>query len=137
MRRAHLGRPGRRLGFVLLLTATALSGCSWFEGSASSHRPVAVTQDSQIQRNADTADPLVRVVSSMPVGVAQGFREPATGETLKLQVVRSYYAASGRPCREFLVTNASGAVTPRVACESEGRWLQARPLRKDAEGPAR
>jgi hypothetical protein len=72
----------------------------------------------------------------MPLTVNQTFREPATGELLNVRVVRAYAAASGRQCREYLVTSQGGGEPKsRVACVKGDRWVDARPLRPDAGVP--
>jgi hypothetical protein len=72
----------------------------------------------------------------MPATIDQTFREPATGELLKVRVVRIYSAASGRPCREYLVINQRGDQSSRVACANGDRWVEARPLRQDGRAAA-
>ncbi len=49
-------------------------------------------------------------------------------------MVRIYDAASGRNCREYVVTDPAGRQQMRVACRMGDRWVHARPLRLD--GPA-
>ena len=67
--------------------------------------------------------------------IEQGFREPATGTLLKVMVVRAYEAASGRPCREYVVTDAMGHQQAQVACRSGDHWINARPLRLNSSSP--
>jgi len=72
---------------------------------------------------------LLRLIGTMPMSIDQTFKEPATGELLRIRVLRAYAAASGRSCRQYLVTEESGAQSYRVACESGDHWVEARPLR--------
>jgi hypothetical protein len=128
-------------GLALALTAMVLAGCSTMQAinpwqSGSLPPKTAQVQAIQHQPGPDNANPLLRLVGTMPVTVDQTFREPATGELLKVRVVRAYTAASGRQCREYQVTNQSGQQANRVACVNGERWVEARPLRQGGTGSA-
>jgi hypothetical protein len=93
----------------------------------------AATDHRTPPRAATTAsDPLLTLVATMPLRTGQGFREPATGEMLKVEVIRAYDAASGRACREYSVTDQRGAHREGLACRNGDRWTNARPLRLDS-----
>jgi hypothetical protein len=84
---------------------------------------------------AAAGDPLLRLVSTMPVRTDQGFREPVTGAMLTVEVVRQYDAASGHTCREYTVTDSTGGQRQGVACQTGDTWTNARPLRSAAGLP--
>jgi hypothetical protein len=129
----------RRLGAAAALAA--LAGCSTvqainpFQSDAPAPKTAPV-QPITSQPRVDTGDPLLRLIATMPVTSDQTFREPATGEVLRVRVVRVYAAASGRTCREYRVTNQSGQEQIRLACANGDRWVSARPLRQDPSGSA-
>jgi hypothetical protein len=77
---------------------------------------------------------LLRVVGTLPLRTDQSFQEPATGAVLRIEVMRIYEAASGRSCREYLVTDGAGRQQVRVACRLGDRWVHARPLRLEGAG---
>jgi hypothetical protein len=77
---------------------------------------------------------LLRVVGTLALRADQSFQEPATGAVLRVEVMRIYEAASGRACREYLVTDPAGRQQLRVACRTGDRWVHARPLRLDGPG---
>ena len=47
---------------------------------------------------------------------------------LRVQVVSDYHAASGRQCKQYLVTDDKGASRSHVACRTEQGWTEVRPL---------
>jgi hypothetical protein len=95
--------------------------------------PAAAPERRAPQAAAGTAsDPLLTLVATMPLRTGQGFREPATGEMLKVEVIRAYDAASGRTCREYAVTDPRGGHRQGLACRNGDRWTNARPLRLDS-----
>lgn len=112
-------RPLRALAAVV--GVAALMGC-------------ARTGDRAFSNAAVTARP--PVVSSDPVVVFASQAQPgastrlalADGRTAQVRLVRSYYAASGRECRELRV-DAGMAERARLVCAApEGGWVEARPL---------
>jgi hypothetical protein len=123
----------------------AVLGATLFGAAAcqtvSSINPFGGTQEAPVasspampQPRVETGDPLLRVVGTLPLRTDQSFQEPATGAVLRVEVMRIYEAASGRSCREYLVTDPAGRQQNRVACRMGDRWVHARPLRID--GPA-
>jgi hypothetical protein len=70
------------------------------------------------------------------MAVDYGFREPATGEVLRVRVVQAYAAASGRTCREFVTVAPGRAEQHRLACGEGDRWVAARPLRVESTDAA-
>ena len=126
-----------RLGAVALMGLIALAGCSTMRAinpwqSETGPPNTARPQGALSQPKVDSSDPLVRLVGTMPMTVDQSFREPATGEVLRVRVLRSYAAASGRSCREFAVITPAGDEQRRVVCADGDRWVPARPLRLEA-----
>ncbi len=115
------------------IVAASLGSCS----TSSSVSPAKVAATSTKASPAAT-DPLLRLVATMPIRTSQGFREPATGEMLKIEVVRAYDAASGRLCREYVVTYPQGGARQGLACRTGEGWQSARPLRLEtaAQGAA-
>jgi hypothetical protein len=71
----------------------------------------------------------------MPLRTGEGFREPVTGQMLQVEVVRAYDAASGRPCREYSVTDQKGVSRGGVVCRIGDQWVNARPLLRDSSAP--
>lgn len=143
-------------GVPVLLLALALSGCATLEAinpwtsenleaqrAASAGRPASGTTPAvAAARTApaataapNSADPLLRLVATMPPTGEQSFREPVTGETLKVRVLRSYTAASGRACREYQVLTVRDERQVRVACAGTDGWVQAKRLRQEAGAP--
>jgi hypothetical protein len=122
---------------LVALSLVAVAGCSTPQ-STNSWRSDAGTpktaapQSAPTQSKVENGDPLIRLVGSMPMAVDQGFSEPATGEVLRVRVLRAYVAASGRPCREFVVIGAGGGEQRRVACEDGAQWVAAHPLRQES-----
>ena len=86
------------------------------------------------QPRIEAGDPLLRLIGTLPLRTDQSFQEPATGAVLKIEVIRIYDAASGRNCREYVVTDPAGRQQMRVACRLGDRWVHARPLRLDGPG---
>lgn len=105
-----------------MLVALVLSGCGALSGAGSGQTaatPVAVPQRPM--------EPLALFASQARQG-EQSVLAPAPGAApVRVQVVRSYYAASGRPCRELAL--GSGTTTrPALYCEEPTGWAAARPL---------
>jgi hypothetical protein len=113
-------------GVFVGIAAASLVACSG--GSSSQQTPAAQVQSSPAAVQA-TGDPLVRLVASMSLNTDQQFREPVTGQVLKVELVRAYDAASGRPCREYMVTDEKGVQQQGVACRIGDQWVRAHPLR--------
>jgi hypothetical protein len=121
---------------VISVCLMVLAGCSTVQPTNSWHSGTGAANTGGVQADqrqpiVENGDPLLRLVGTMPITVDQGFREPATGEVLRVRVLRAYAAASGRPCREFATEAAGGVEQHRVACEDGSRWVAARPLRQE------
>jgi hypothetical protein len=113
-----------------LFGAAACSSMPWNSPAT----PVAASAPVASQPRVETGDPLLRMIGTLPLRTDQSFQEPATGAVLKVEVVRIYDAASGRNCREYVVTDPAGRQQMRVACRMGDRWVHARPLRLDGPG---
>ncbi len=71
-------------------------------------------------------DPVVAFAAANQVGAQASL--PLAGGRTPVRVNRSYYAASGRECREVLVGAGSGARS-QLVCQGEGgAWAASRPL---------
>jgi len=118
MRRDRILRS-RPLRLPLLLGALLLGGCSMMPGSATT-TPVAAAPPPV------PTDPVVAFAATNQPG-AQASLALAGGRT-PVRVARSYYAASGRECREVLVGAGPGARS-QLVCQGEGgAWAASRPL---------
>lgn len=132
------GRPGTPVSrggaasyaarMMVVVGLAALGGCSTSNSHSVSGTAKTPATAASEQSKVD-GDPLIRLVGTLPVAVDYGFREPATGETLRVRVLQAYAAASGRPCRQFVVVAPGRAEQHRLACEEGDRWVAARPLR--------
>lgn len=107
---------------VPLLAALVLSGCDTLSGMGGSQTvaaPAALPQR--------PLEPLAVFASQARPG-EQSTLAPAPGAApVRVQMVRSYYAASGRPCRELALGGGSTA-RPLLYCEEPTGWAAARPL---------
>ena len=50
---------------------------------------------------------------------------PETGQSVQVRLLRVYYAASGRECREVAVGSARSV---QLVCQTGQAWVPARPL---------
>ncbi len=117
MRRDPILRS-RRLRLPFLLGGLLLGGCGLIPGSSSAPEVAAPPP-------APT-DPIVAFAASNQVGAQASL--PLAGGRTPVRVNRSYYAASGRECREVLVGAGSGARS-QLVCQAEGgAWAASRPL---------
>jgi len=126
-----IGVAGLTRCLVVGVAAISLASCSGSSSHGPSKTGDAVPTTPKLAAAGDASDPLLRLIATMPVRTGQGFREPATGEMLKVEVVRAYDAASGRNCREYVVTDTNGVLRQGVACRDGDKWVAARPLRLD------
>jgi hypothetical protein len=134
-------RGWRRMDALAVVGLMTLAGCSSVQSinpwqSDAGATKTARSQAAQPQLKVDNSDPLMRLLATLPMTVDQGFREPATGEMLRVRVLSAYTAASGRPCREYLVVTPAGDEQRRVACAEGDRWVAARPLRLETAASA-
>lgn len=107
---------------VPMLVALALPGCdslSGMGGGQTAAAPAALPQR--------PLEPLALFASQARPG-EQSTLAPAPGAApVRVQLVRSYHAASGRPCRELAV-GSGAAARPALYCEEPTGWAAARPL---------
>jgi hypothetical protein len=114
------GRPakGTSIPAALLGALLLLAGCGADRQAA---MPAAAPALAAVQQ-----DPLGQFVRTTPPGQA-GRVVLADGRTTEARVVRAYAAASGRECREVIL-GAGTAGQASLLCQSEDRWVAARPL---------
>ncbi|MGX9962100.1 DVU3141 family protein [Roseomonas sp. F4] len=111
--------PGRAL--LAMAALLALAGCGRggegvFSNAAVTARPAVVS-----------SDPVVIFASRAQPGATERLTL-ADGQAAQVRLVRTYYAASGRECRELRV-DAGMAERSRLICAApEGGWVEARPL---------
>ena len=117
---SNSGLKGSRcLRAVPILTlAAALLGCQAtgpedVPGAAAPSRP---------------ADPVAAFAARATPGAEDQVLIPETGQIARLRLVRAYYAASGRECREVLLRTAGGAEGSRLLCNDGRAWVDSRPL---------
>jgi hypothetical protein len=96
----------------VLWLAIALAGCADLTPRAYS-KPAPLP--------AATPSALVELVGKTAPG------QPVISGESSVQVVREYHAASGRSCKQYVVTDAKGS-TGHLACRGEQGWLEVRPL---------
>ena len=72
-----------------------------------------------------TTDPIALFAASSSPGAEGTVVLADTGQSVRVRLLRSYAAASGRECREVAV-GPSQAV--RLICRADGAWIPARPL---------
>ncbi|MFC4169332.1 DVU3141 family protein [Teichococcus aestuarii] len=105
-----------------MLAALVLSGCDTLSGMGGGQ--TAATPAALPQR---PLEPLAVFASQARPG-EQSTLSPAPGAApVRVQMVRSYYAASGRPCRELALGSGSTS-RPVLYCEEPTGWAAARPL---------
>jgi len=105
----------------ILCGALLLGGCSttwpWKRGAAPEATAARVEPVDQVLAAASTAAPGVasRVVT-------------ADGAVATVVVERSYFAASGRECREVSTAGSSGYGERRILCLTKAGWAWSRPV---------
>lgn len=130
---AMIDRTGPRAAVALLLLAP-LGACS---GSGVSLWPFGGT-DAAVPA---AGGPVTAVASNDPVVIFAAGAQPGTvsritlanGQSANVRLVRSYFSANGRECREVLVS-AGPAERNRVVCAAETGWTEARPLLRGGAG---
>ncbi len=116
--RTNAGRLAVLPGLLLLAACSGGAGGLWNSTAAPGPSPAAV---------AASQDPIAVFAAQATPG-AQSRVTLADGQPANLRLGRSYFAASGRECREVLV---GAGVTQRnqLVCQAEGGvWVPARPL---------
>jgi len=119
-------RPAARMQMMgLALLASLLAGCgtvSGLTGGNSAASPASATLPPP-----RPADPLAAFAAAARPG-QQSMVSPSAGAApVPVRLVRSYFAASGRPCRE-LALGVSGVQRSALYCEEPGGWEAAQPL---------
>lgn len=109
--------------FPLLLIAAALGGCGSLPGLGTAREPVPPAQATLPPPRPE--DPLAAFAATAREG-QQAMLPPAPGAPPALvRVARSYFAGSGRNCREL----AMGGGRAALYCEdASSGWAAARPL---------
>jgi hypothetical protein len=112
----------------LLLGLALLGGCAGGDGSRWSFGARQGVADGQAATPAAvTLDPIAAFAAQAQPGATRSVTT-ADGRAATVRLVRSYQAASGRPCREVLVGSGM-AERSQVVCQREdGAWVPARPL---------
>jgi type IV pilus biogenesis protein CpaD/CtpE len=82
---------------------------------------------------APISDPVVAFAASAGPGAEETVTLPSTGQTVRLRLVRSYAAASGRECREVQMGTGTGSAA-RLLCSAGSGWREARPLIRGSTG---
>ena len=107
------GLAAGSLGVALLLAACAETGTVPTQGAEGPPAPIS--------------DPVVAFAAAAGAGAEETVTLPSTGQTVRLRLVRSYAAASGRECREVQMGTGSGSAS-RLLCSAGTGWREARPL---------
>lgn len=125
-------RPRRRtVPVAMVLLALAGGGCAevgggWLGGAGGGDAGAAQAG------MAVPADPVVAFAAQARPGTEGTVTDPATGQAMRVRLVRAYAAASGRECRELALMGfaaAGGGERRRLVCRGEGgAWAEARPL---------
>ena len=101
------------------LCAVALLGCARVEAPEVASAAPATA--------AAPTDPVVAFAAAAQPGMESVVTMPGSGGTARVRLLRAYYAASGRDCREVLV-GAGLDERSRLVCQADGQWAEARPL---------
>jgi hypothetical protein len=109
----------RRLALAALLCPLLLAGCEATLGGAT---PAAAPAAPPVP-----ADPLVAFAASAAPGTESRV-VLVDGTPALVRMTRSYFAASGRECRELLVGSGVAQRVQLVCSGEDGAWNTARPL---------
>lgn len=121
--RCRSGRRGggptpRGLAFLLLLGLAACGGGATQQGRTGTPEATGL---------AAPADPIASFAARAQLG-AESRIVLADGQPATVRLARSYFAASGRECREVVVGTGT-TQRAQVVCQGEGgAWVAARPL---------
>jgi len=103
-----------------LIALACAAGCAQVPA-----KPAAET--AAMQRSSATTS-IVDYVSKADVGQSSSVA-PADGQqAVTVRVISAYAAASGRTCRQYVVTEAGGKSRPHLACSGDQGWVEVRPL---------
>lgn len=127
-RLSHAGAATLRLG-VVLAAALALPGCArlGLGGPADASAP-------RVGATTVPQDPVAAFAAQSQPG-AQGRVTLANGQPVAVRLVRGYAAASGRECREVLVSSGSVERSQLICTTEDGSWAAARPLLRGGGTP--
>ena len=103
-----------------LIALVCVGGCA--------HAPATPVAEAAALQRSSTTTSIVDFVSKAEVG------QSAPVDQVTVQVVSAYAAASGRTCRQYLVTEAGGKSRPHLACSSDQGWVEVRPLIAEGSG---
>lgn len=110
-RRRHEFKPK---GMFAILSVLVAAGCANNQVAPQADIPAPVTND-----------PVALFAASASPGSEGNVVLPETGQSVRVRMIRSYAAASGRECREIGV---GPSLSQRVVCRAGDGWVMARPL---------
>jgi len=70
----------------------------------------------------------LQFVATASAGQSANLVDPSLNGAVTVRVIKTYSAASGRPCKEFSVTDRDQKIAIHVACAAADGWVEARPL---------
>lgn len=108
------------IGVLLLLVGCAGTGGRTAGSGASAPAATAAAAEAP-------ADPIVAFVAQATPGAAERITIGSTGESVPVRLTRTYFAASGRECRQVAVGTGLQERT-NLYCWDGARWTEARPL---------
>ena len=115
-----------RTGFLLALLALGLPGCARLGLTPEQPQPVALAPAAP-EVAVVAGDPIAAFAATAAPGAEGQVRLPGSGRSVRVRLLRAYYAASGRECREVLVGTGFEQRSSLVCRQEEG-WAVARPL---------
>jgi len=101
-------------GVLGACAALLLSGCGQGGGATQAYSPPT-----------STTDPIAIFAASSSPGSSGTVVLPDTGQSVQVRLLRAYYAASGRECREVAVGSSQSV---QLICQTGQAWVSARPL---------
>jgi hypothetical protein len=127
------GLPGRaRQWLRILLPVVSMAGCDslpalTFGDGASTAAAASQSAAPPAIAAPATQDPLGTFAAAAGPGSETVLSLPGGG-TQRVRVQRTYFAASGRECRELLLGAGMGERSTLVCQDETGAWVAARPL---------
>ena len=112
-------------GLAALGLASILGGC---ENLSQAGQGTSASIPTVSEARPSFTKEVVDFVAAAPVGGAETLTDTASRQTVSVRVVSSYDAATGRPCRQYVVTEAENRTRSNLACAGEKGWVQVRPL---------